>query len=366
LDANRSPSANAEDSSSTPGSHSSGAPAAEAAAASVCAESGDPDIEVDGCTTDDHHEMRHTHASLGWAPIERRMPAKQIRVTTVRELVAALGSDRTIVLAPGNYVWRDGFMQGDDDPSTVESTEGLSPHFRGGVISGVRNLTIAGEGTGPRIVQPDSYDHVLSFLDVEGLTLYNLVLGHHVVRGWCRGGVVRLMGARDVVIDGVDMFGSGTEGLSVTDVDGLHVERSVVWGCSEQLSTFVNAQNVTIRDSVFMNNGFPEDGGLLRGFTLSHAAVVFDAVDIRDNAGVPGERLEGYGSLFTIDPPYDVSELILYGSVLQQRVTGPADSRVVLRGGRIERNTFARLSDLPQAITSQGGMVVDDSTPGWR
>lgn len=315
------------------------------------------DMALDGRKAPDHAELRHTHAKDGWEPIADRMKGERIEVGSVKEFVQALGSKRTIVFRPGVYVWRDADVLGYFDAKTGELYDGLSPHFRAGAIQDVHDLTITSEGDGARILQPDPYDHVLSFVDVERVTLYNLVLGHHNDAGWCRGGVVRVIGGRDLVLDGLGLFGSGTEGLTLTDVQDLELRSSAVWGCTEQLSTFANATGIVVRDTAFVDNGGPTDGRgpLLRGFLFSRASVRFERVTLRGNHSNAGaDAGDGSGSLFTVDPDHDVAGTILYDRVPKRRVTGPRTSQVEFIDATLADNTFARAADKPAALRIRG------------
>jgi hypothetical protein len=295
------------------------------------------EIAFDGRETSDTSSERNTVAHQGFTPIADRMPGERIEVATVREFVSALGSDRTILMKPGIYVWRDADVLGYTD--APESYDDLSEHWRGGTIHDVENLAIVGLGTGARILQPDAYDHVIAFHDVAGLTLYNLVLGHHVDRGGCAGGVVRILGGRDIVLDGVEMFGSGTEGLTMQHVENVEVRHSVVWGCSEQLSTIADAQDVRIRDTVFRDNG-PD---LLRGFNLARVALRMDRVAIRAN--LCGAAMEGYGTLFSDGSGYSVFPGVVDHGTPEILVQGPKRVSVAFTDGVIEANEFDRMSD---------------------
>jgi hypothetical protein len=289
--------------------------------------------DFDGRTVVGKTMRRHTHTKHGLDPVRDRLHGERIEVSTLRGLVMALGSNRTIVLAPGAYLW------GTDD------YEGLSKHFGDGIIHDVENLALVGLDDGARILQPDGYQDVLIFHEVRGLTLYNLILGHHDEWGGCAGGVLRINGCRDVVIDGLDMFGSGTEGMTIINAADVEVRNSIVWGCSEQLSSIGNATKVRFVHTDFRDNG-PD---LLRGFVIEHAEVVFDDVLIAGNHGP--SRWRDYGSLFTIDMGMvlSVSRKQQYEPKMKTRV--PTHSRVEMRRGEVEGNTFARLSDAPNQLT---------------
>lgn len=311
--------------------------------------------DLDGRKSPDTSTERNTEKNQGLSPVAARLPAKRIEVSTVHELIKALGSNRTIVVKPGVYVWRDGDVLGYAKPA--ESYDKLSKHWRDGTIVGVDNLAIVGEGTGPRILQPDSYDHVLAFQNVTGLTLYNLVLGHHVDRGWCAGGVLRIIGARDVVIDGLEMFGSGTEGLTLTNVEDLEVRKSVVWGCSEQLSTVFDSKNVAITDTIFRDNG-PE---LLRGFNLARTDLKLDRVTIQNN--LCGSSMDGYGTLFSDGSGYPALPGVADHGEAKIKVTPPTEASVEVVDSTIVDNKFDRLEDRSGAVTLTRSTV---ERSGWK
>lgn len=299
-------------------------------------------LGFDGRATPDTSSERHTESNDGLAPVSKRLPGERIEVSSMQEFVAALGSDRTIVMKPGVYVWRDGDVLGNAEGP--ESYNELSKHLRDGTIHDVDNLTIVGLGSGARILQPDAYDHVLAFQNVRGLTLYNLVLGHHADRGWCAGGVVRIIGGKDVVIDGLEMFGSGTEGLTLSQVKDVEVGHSVIWGCSEQLSTIFHAKNVRIHDTIFRDNG-PD---LLRGFNLGRAEVLMQRVTIRDNQC--GKPMDGYGTLFSDGSGYpDLPGVTDHGRP-KIRVTGPKRVAITFEDGVISDNRFSAMSDSPDSV----------------
>jgi hypothetical protein len=309
--------------------------------------------DFDGLTTPDTSSERHTEAEDGFTPVQDRLPEARFEVATMHEFIKALGSNRTIVMKPGVYMWSDGYVIGEG--GGTDNYDTLSTHIRDGVIHGLENLAIVGLGTGPRILQPDGYDHVLSFQDVKGLTLYNLILGHHVETGGCAGGVVLIQGGRDIVLDGLDMFGSGTEGFTLQHVENIEVRHSVVWGCSEQLSTAYFTKGLRVHDTVFRDNG-PD---LLRGFMLGNAEVEMRRVTIRDNTSET--TIAGYGTLFS--DYSDNGDLPGIKDLGENQITvdAPKGVRVDFREGTITGNRFAAIADDVENVDILGSRVRDNN-----
>ena len=309
--------------------------------------------DFDARTTPDTSSERHTEAKDGFAPVQDRLPQSRFEVATMRDFIKALGSNRTIVMKPGVYMWSDGYVIGEG--GGTENYETLSEHIRDGVIHGVENLAIVGLGTGPRILQPDGYDHVLSFRDVKGLTLYNLILGHHVDIGWCAGGVVLVLGGQDIVLDGLDMFGSGTEGFTLKHVENIQIRHSVVWGCSEQLGTAYFAKDFRVRDTVFRDNG-PK---LLGGFVLGNAEVEMRRVTIRDNTSEISRAWPS--TLFADSSDYmNLSGIKNFG---ENKITvdAPKGVRVDFQEGTITGNRFSAIATDVKQVDILGSRVRDNN-----
>ena len=126
--------------------------------------------------------------------------------------------------------------------------------------------------------------------------------------------------------------------------EDVEVRHSVVWGCSEQLSTIFHAKNVRIHDTLFRDNG-PD---LLRGFNLGRAQLQMQRVTIRDNHC--GEPMDGYGTLFSDDSEYpDLPGVTDHGAP-KVRVKGPQGVRVTFEDGVIRDNRFSALSDTAKTV----------------
>lgn len=168
------------------------------------------------------------------APAETEVtPDGEIRVSTVDELLAAIGPDRTVILAPGTY-----------DLSAAANYGGLSGTYYYWldtydgyelVIDGVRNLTIRAEApdAGDTLISAESrYANVISFRNSEKFSLVGFTAGHTPDRGECSGGVIDLQNCLDVYLGGCRLYGCGVIGVRAWQCSSLHVDSCEIFDCS--------------------------------------------------------------------------------------------------------------------------------------
>jgi hypothetical protein len=242
-----------------------------------------------------------------------------VTVSTVAHLLHAIRSNRTIRMMPGTY--------------HLDSVEGQqSDHVRWEkvhdgqqlVIDGVENLTlVAATAQRPKILAKPRYAFVLRFVNVKNVTLDKLVLGH-TPEGGCTGGVVELDNAQSVQISDSDLFGSGTVGLSLKNVNQFRFERSSVRECTYGIATFDNATDVLFSDSKFIENE------------------QFDLVELHDSPGVRFQRCEFEKNRTTSGTGYVFFKI-------------DAKSSVVLDQSIFEDNEFDRLTNDKRRLKIVGG-----------
>lgn len=147
-------------------------------------------------------------------------------------LKAALGSDRTIVLEAGDYVFESALR-----------------------IEGMKNLTLRGRDRGTtRILARDDYADVVVVTESENVTFERLTMGHHPDVAYCVGGVLAFHRSRDVRALQLTLFGSGVEGLTFTAVDGALVEGVEIRECTSAGMSVASSRDVLVRDSTFHEN----------------------------------------------------------------------------------------------------------------
>ena len=185
------------------------------------------------------------------------MAKKEIAVTTLEEFLDAIGSGKNVRLNAEILLSR-----------AVESEKdfGYAPPEPGNkalrwerafdgfelVISGVKNLTIRCGPDGSLVTAP-RYSFVLNFEDCRGITLEGLTAGH-TVGGTCEGGVLRFADCKDIAIKDCDLYGCGTEGLLLENVDGLTMEGGSIYECTYDIMTALDSKNLTFRGCTFRDN----------------------------------------------------------------------------------------------------------------
>ena len=182
--------------------------------------------------------MRYREIGLDELPAASDAPEQlpaggEVRVASVDEFLAALGSDRTIILAEGEY-----------DLSTASDYGGAGgvyytwrPVYDGWelLIRGVSALTIRAEGedAADTVLQAvPRYANVLAFVECERLSLSGFTAGHTVEPGFCSGGVVNLADCHDVSLDACRLYGCGTLGVYAWRCTGFRADECEIYDCS--------------------------------------------------------------------------------------------------------------------------------------
>lgn len=173
-----------------------------------------------------------------------------IVVSNVPEFLRAIGSNRTIVMRPGEY-----------DLSAYAGQNGPSHAYRdaydGGelVISEVSNLTIRGEGLHQvHLITQPQYGNVLVFEACADITLENIKAGHGPEKGYCTGGVIRLESCANTIIRNCYLYGSGIEGISAVKCASLDVQNTLITGCTYSIFTLEECADVVFESCKFFDN----------------------------------------------------------------------------------------------------------------
>ena len=174
----------------------------------------------------------------------------RVKVSTAEEFVVAIGSDRTIELAPGEYVLSDVKDRYMDfvrwDPTTAGKTV---------TIRKVQNLRILSAGKEPvRLIARPYSVFVLNFEDCNNVSLENLVLGHAPQKGGCESGVVGATRCSGLNLRKCDLFGSGTEGLTLREVEDFAFEESIIRDCTYGIMTIESCKRLRFSGSKFIRN----------------------------------------------------------------------------------------------------------------
>ena len=196
--------------------------------------------------------------TLLWAGFHATAAAQErFEVRTPEEFIHAIGSDRVIVLSEEVYqltplfLESAEFIQMTDRSGTVfyvEETDGPEIHVRG-----VKNLTIEAENGLVTVLTEPRYANVLSFENCSGLTIKGLTFGH-TDEGTCSQGVLGFYNCDNVLLDHVDLFGCGTEGIIAQHCRQMEFRGTKVRDCSYYIMHLENCQEILFSDCHFFRN----------------------------------------------------------------------------------------------------------------
>jgi len=183
--------------------------------------------------------------------------ANRVEVSNVDEFLAALASDTTIVLAPGEYRLSSASSYG-------KSTGGnYSWRNLGGVyeldIEGLDNLSIIGKDA--EIVTEPRWADVLRFEHCYKLSLEGLTVGHTQQTEACEGGVIYLSRCDKAKIEGCSLYGCGTIGIQAYDCYGLTINSVDIYHCSSCGLDINNSSRVNVSDLRIFDCGNDESIG---------------------------------------------------------------------------------------------------------
>jgi hypothetical protein len=175
---------------------------------------------------------------------------KVFEVDSVDGLVDAIGPDRIIRLAPGEYNLSRAKQKDLPHVAWKKAFDGWDLW-----IEKVSTLKIEGAGDKPvRVFVSPRYAYVFNLSGVEGLELVNLELGHAPEPGYCAGGVVNAAGCKRIAFRRCVLFGCGTEGLTLRDISGLDFDDSLIRDCTYGILTAEACRDLVFRRSTFREN----------------------------------------------------------------------------------------------------------------
>jgi len=257
-----------------------------------------------------------------------------IEVATSQELLAAIGPNRTIVLAAEEYVL--------DHRADIPASRSKY-YFWGSVrefddgeenyqlnINDCPDLTIRAAGDQQvHIVSPYYGALVLAFSRCDNLRLSNLRIGHAPPSGYCGAGVMEVYSCDGVRILGTTLYGCGMYGLDLRSVTDFVFDRSVIEQCTDGLLGAVDCSGLTFRDSHFRDTALRFGSGI--GF-LRTTGVVFENCLITNIYPSP-DSPDKY-ELFRIDVSISAARIVITGG----EIRGNTASALVAPAGMVELN----------------------------
>lgn len=207
-----------------------------------------------GCAASVGPAMGGSEPTLAESPEPTTIPEAAgddaIHVTNVDEFLAAIGPDREIVLAPGEYnlTKAENYSRAGSDWYHWESCfDGYEL-----VLDGLTNLTIRGENAAETTIctQP-RYAQVLRFASGSGITLSDLTVGHTVEQGSCTGGVLYFDTCADVEVQNAKLYGCGIRGLELQNCQNVHMTNSDIYDCSYGCIFIQGSYNVLLENNKY-------------------------------------------------------------------------------------------------------------------
>ena len=173
-----------------------------------------------------------------------------VSVSNVVDFLESIGPGRVIELAAGTY-----------DLTAQQGRPGEHIRWDGSydgatlTVHGVEDLVIRGEADAAvEIVTEPGYVFVLCLDGCTRVELRNLVLGHAPEPGGCEAGVIGAVGCSRLSFVDCEIFGSGTEGLTLLNVTDTQFDRVTVRDCTYGILTIDHCTDLRFRDVRFVDN----------------------------------------------------------------------------------------------------------------
>ena len=272
------------------------------------------DIEADGLNALLSHLLKNQATSPDGNSADELLT---LEVSTVAQLIDAVGPNRRIRLAPGDYNLSKvkevshGFMS-------------IEPEFDGPqiIFQHLKNTEFYCDGQEPAhlYVEP-RYTYPLYLSDCEGIRLRNLRFGHLPEPGECIGGVAKIVRSKTIDLNECDLYGCGTVGLDLEGAENVVVSNSLIRDCNQAFASFESCRDVVLHNCVLRNNAVNS------GFTVANSdnVRIVNTV-IRDNTK---------NQYFSEETPL---------------VTSRRSTNVALEGCQIMKSPFADVVDPVQGI----------------
>lgn len=214
---------------------------------------------------------------------------QEIHVSNATEFLKAIGSDRTIVLAAGEYDLSKQISLAGDHFNFRKHADG-----RELFIFDVDDLTIkSSNGALPHVWTQPSFGTVMNFERCKNLRILGLRVGHGPQAGYCTGGVLDFQDCANVVVNACRLYGSGNQGFLIRGCNGFLSINTWIEECSISIMDIEGSEHLFFKDCTFRNNS-----GLQQVRVGESAAITFKGCAFDRNRVT---RPEGEGYFFLID-----------------------------------------------------------------
>ena len=208
------------------------------------------------------------------------------RVTNETEFLAALGNNRTVVIAANAHLNLSRVLEREElfigergrrwtgDASAIVSKDPLvvsesETDGRQLALVNMKNLIIKGEQNASIEVDP-RYSYCLYFINCENCEVHNLTIGH-TEGGFCSGGVIGVRGGRMTLVKDCDLYGCGTYGLDLIETSDFALMNSNIHDCTYGIMELRSCVSVKFNKCDFFSN---REYTLIEGWGIE--GLVFD------------------------------------------------------------------------------------------
>ena len=208
----------------------------------------------------------------------------KIYVDTVDDFLSVLGSDRTVILAAGEYNLTHASDYGGPGTAYYSWEEVFDGYEL--VIDHLENLTIVGEGGAEAvsIVTEPRYANVLRFDDCRTVVLDAFTAGHTVEQGTCVGGVLYFDSCANAFVNGCVLYGCGTVGITAFNSNKVFAQDTTIKECSYGAIKSQGSFDVRFTDGKIYDCGLKTDTGC------------FNLLDVVTTTGFAVHNTEIYGN----------------------------------------------------------------------
>ncbi len=242
----------------------------------------------------EYGEVRSSVTTCVFAPVspdkvEVMTAPAPVTVSTVEEMMDAIRDRATVLLAPGTYNVTEWITSAGEEDLGIWARS-TQPHNAQGLydsgfddqpeltVAGMRQLTIA--SADPKhpalIVCEPRYSNVIAFFNCKELTLRDLIVGHTPEPGFCTGAVLKLSNCSASRLEGCELYGCGTYGVTAENSWDLRLSRCEIRDCTYGCLDFRYVSDAFVSDTKF------HDCEGYTNFCFSGSIVEFTGCDFRN------------------------------------------------------------------------------------
>jgi len=247
---------------------------------------------------------------LGSAPLRAQFYGKdRFEVATAAQFLEAIGSDRTLVVAPTVLTLSD---------LTGKAHRHLRWNGQSATIVGVKNLRIIGAPDGESrrsqlVTRDDAF--VLAFENCRNVEVRGLTFRHVRPDNQCTSAILAFVACTNTLLHACELTGCGTEGLTLSRVDRFQGRDLRISDCTAGIMSIQHSRNLIFLNSRFEGNGPVYGVDIRESYAIEFNDCVFAANRI------DGDLLAASGS-----------------------------GKIIVRGGELTGNRFRRLRNNPTGI----------------